>query len=66
MFAGMLHGFVDERAMIATALKSSCHWKTLGPFYLRKKKPKNICNTNSELLQNLTENQIMPSKTTVN
>ena len=30
-------GFVDERAMITTTLISSCHWKTLVPFYLRKK-----------------------------
>ena len=28
------HGFVDERAPITTTLISSCHWKTLAPFYL--------------------------------
>ena len=33
------HGFVDERAMITTTLTSSCHWKTLVPFCLWKKRP---------------------------
>ena len=28
-FKKLRHGFVDERAMITTTLKSSCHWKTL-------------------------------------
>ena len=35
------HGFVDERALITTTLISSCHWKTLVPFCLRKKRPEN-------------------------
>ena len=35
----MTHGFVDERAMITTTLISACHWKTLVPFWLRKKRP---------------------------
>ena len=43
-------------------LLSSFHWKTLVPFRLRKR----IFNTNSELSQNRTEKQIMPSKTTIN
>ena len=30
-------GFADERAMIKTTLMSSCYWKTLVPFCLRKK-----------------------------
>ena len=30
---------VDERATITTTLTSSCHWKTLVPFCLRKKRP---------------------------
>ena len=35
------HGFVDERALITTTLISSCHWKTLVPFCLWKKRPEN-------------------------
>ena len=34
-------GFVDEKALITTTLISSCHWKTLVPFCLRKKRPEN-------------------------
>ena len=37
----MRHGLVDERALITTTLISSCHWKTLVPFCLRKKRPEN-------------------------
>ena len=32
------HGFVDEKALITLTLISSCHWKTLVPSCLRKKK----------------------------
>ena len=28
--------------MITTALTSSCHWKTLAPFCLQKKKPEKV------------------------
>ena len=53
--------------MTTTTLTSSFHWKTLVPFYVRNKRPeKSIFNTNIELLQNRTEKQIMPFKTTVN
>ena len=45
--------------MITTALASSCHWKTLVPFSLRK-------NTNFELSQNLTEKHVTAFKTTLN
>ena len=31
--------------MIKTALISSCHWKTLVPFCLRKKRPENALLT---------------------
>ena len=63
----MRHGFVDERALTATTSISSCHWKTLVPFLLAKEKTwERFFNTNSELSQNCTENQIIPSKTTVN
>ena len=56
-FKKLRHGFVDERALIITTLTSSCPWKTLVPYCLRKKRPgKNcICNTNSELSQNRAE-----------
>ena len=37
-FKKLRHGFVDERAMITTALIYSCHWKTFVPFCLRKKR----------------------------
>ena len=37
----MRQGFVDERAVIAATLISSCHFKTLVPFYLQKKRPEN-------------------------
>ena len=48
-------------------LISSCHWKSLVPFSLRKKRPE-ICifNINSELWQNRKEKQIMPFKATLN
>ena len=42
------HGFADERAMIKTTLMSSCHWKTLVPFSLRKKRPENALLTLTE------------------
>ena len=58
-------GFVDEEALITTTLISSCHWKTVESFYLRKTWNR-IFNTNSELSQNRIEKQIMLCKTTVN
>ena len=63
----MRHGFVDERVLMTTTLKSSCHWKTLVPFCLRKKKPGNVFLT---LIVNyrkiVQKNKIIPFKTTVN
>ena len=47
--------------MIKTTLMSSCHWKTLVPFCLRKKRSENTI-----LILNRTEKQIMPFKTTIN
>ena len=47
--------------MVATTLISSRHLKTLVPFCMLKKRPENA-NTNSELLQDCTEKQIMPFK----
>ena len=40
-FKKLRHGFVDERAVIKTILMSSCHWKILVPFCLRKRRLKN-------------------------
>ena len=40
-FKKLRHGFVDERALITMTLISSCHWKTLVPFCMRKKRPEN-------------------------
>ena len=45
---------------------SSCHWKSLVPFCLWKKRSENALLHNSELSQNHTGKQIMPFKTTVN
>ena len=48
---------------------SSCHWKTLVPFWLRKKRiEKAFFNINNELSQNCTGKvcQIMSFKRTVN
>ena len=39
------HDFVDERAMIKATVMFSCHWKTLVPFCLRKKRPENTLLT---------------------
>ena len=44
-FKKLRQGFVDERAMITITLISSCHWKTLVPFYLQKKRPENVFST---------------------
>ena len=64
-FKKLRHGFVDEKAMIRTTLKSSCHWRTLVPVSLQKKKLE-IAFSNNELSQNLTIKQFMGSKTTLN
>ena len=40
-FNKLRHGFVDERALMTTSLIPSCHWKTLVPFCLLKKRPEN-------------------------
>ena len=38
-FKKLRHGFVDERALITTTLISFCHWKSLVPVCLQKKRP---------------------------
>ena len=45
IFKKLRYGFVDERALITTTLISSCHWKTLEPFSLRKKRPESAFST---------------------
>ena len=40
-FKKLRRGFVDEKALITMALISSCHWKTLAAFCLRKKRREN-------------------------
>ena len=40
-FKKLRQGFVDESALITTTLISSCHWKTLAPFCLQKKRLEN-------------------------
>ena len=40
-FKKLRYSFVDERALITTAIISSCHWKTLTLFCLQKKRPEN-------------------------
>ena len=60
------HAFVDERAMILMTPISSCHWKTLLPFCLRKKRLEDafLTLTVNHLL--CTEKQIVLFKTTIN
>ena len=65
-FKKLRHGFVDDRALITTKLISSCHWKTLVPFSLQKKRPENVFLT---LIVNyrkiVQKNKIIPFKRTV-
>ena len=49
-FKKLRQDFVDERVLITTTLTSSCHWETLVPFCLRKKKPKNAFLTLNSLV----------------
>ena len=54
-------------SLITTTLISSCHWKTLVPFCLRKKIPENAFLTLTvNYRKNCTEKQIMPFNTTLN
>ena len=41
-FKTLRHGFVDESALTTTTYISSCHWKSLVPFWLWKKRPENV------------------------
>ena len=55
---------MDQKAMITTILRSSCHWKTLVPFLLAKNRQENAFLTLT--VNNHTLKQFMPSKTTIN
>ena len=67
-FKKLRHGFVDERAMITMTSTSSCHWKTLVPFCLQKRRPEKAFVTLTVNYCKIvyTEKQIMLFKTTVN
>ena len=55
-FKKLIHTFVNEIVLKTKTLISSCPWKTLVLFSLRKKRPENaFFNTNSKLSQNRTE-----------
>ena len=41
-FKKLRHDFVDERALIIATLIFSCHWQTLVPSCLQKKRPENV------------------------
>ena len=66
-FQKLRQAFVDERAMITTTLISSCHWKTLVPFCLQKKRPENAFLTLTVNYRKIVHlKQIMSFKTRVN
>ena len=62
----LIHGFVDEKAMIKTNLMSSCHLKTLVPFCLWKKRSENALLTLTVNYRKSYSKKIIPFKTTVN
>ena len=63
-FKKLRHGFVDKRAMVATTLASTCHWKTLVALCSRKKRPEKVFFTLSVNYRKIV--QIMTFKTTAN
>ena len=62
----MSYGFVDEIPLITTTWISSCHWKTLVPFCLRKKKSENGFLTLTVNYCKIVQKNKLPSKTAVN
>ena len=66
-FKKLIHTFVNEIVLKTKTLISSCHWKTLVLFSLRKKRPENAFLT---LIVNyrkiVQKNQMMSLKTTIN
>ena len=62
-FKKLRHGFVDEGAIIKTTLMSSCHWKTLAPFWLRNKRSENVLLTLTvNYLKTVQKNKLCHSK----
>ena len=58
---------MDERALITTTLISSCHWKTVAPFCLQKKRPeKAFLTLIANYRKTVQKKQIMLPKTTIN
>ena len=57
---------VRERALITTTLISSCHWKTLVPFCLRKKRPENAFLKLIGNYRKIVQKKTVPFKTTIN
>ena len=57
---------VRERALITTTLISSCHWKTLVPFCLRKKRPENAFLKLIVNYRKIVQKKTVPFKTTIN
>ena len=52
--------------MITTTLVSSRHWKSLEPFYLRKKRPENTILKPAVNSRTFILKKFIPSKATVN
>ena len=65
-FRKLRRRFVDERAMIATTLTSSCHCKTLLPFCLRNKRPEKEFLTLTVSYCKIVQKNKLSFKTAVN
>ena len=65
-FKNLRNSFVDEKALIPTTLMSSCHWKTLIPFWLWKKRPENAFLTLIVNYRKIIQKNKLRLKTTIN
>ena len=65
-FKKLRHGFIEERALITTALISSCHRKTLAPFSLQKKRLENAFLTLIVNYRKIVQKNKLLSKRTIN
>ena len=65
-FKNLRHGFVDESALTTTTYTSSCHWRSLVPFWLRKKRPENAFLTLIVNYRKIMQKNKLSFKTTVN
>ena len=66
-FKKLRQSFVDERALITTTLIFSCHWETLVPSCLRKKRHENVFLTLTVNYGKIVQQKkIMPLETKVN